>query len=80
MKEIEVQIENKDKEIIKSSVIKIDENSDKIKVVVSVGECNGRQVDFETVGKIHQVIVKAIEDGSKVITMPSFVKINTIKI
>jgi len=74
MKEIEVQTENSDKEIIKSSIIKIDENSDRIKVIVSVDG------NLEYLTKIHAHIVKALEDNSKVITVPSFVKINTIKV
>lgn len=74
MKEIEVQTENKDKEIIKSSVIKIDENSDRIKVVVSV---DGNQTDIH---KVHDYVVKALKDNAKVITIPSFIKINTIKV
>jgi len=74
MKEIEVQTENKDKEIIKSSIIKIDENSDRIKVIVSVDGSN------MIVENVHKYIIKALEDNAKVITIPSFVKINTIKV
>jgi len=74
MKEIEVQTKNSDKEIIKSSIIKIDENSDRIKVIVSVDGT------LQDVGDVHRYVVKALENNAKVITVPSFVKINTIKI
>ena len=74
MKEIEVQTENSDKEIIKSSIIKIDENSDRIKVIVSVDG------NFKMVGDVHRYVVKALEENAKVITIPTFVKINTIKV
>ena len=74
MKEIEIQTEDKNKEIIKSSIIKIDENSDRIKVIVSVDGT------LENMNKIHLFITKALEDNAKVITIPSFVKINTIKV
>ena len=78
MKEIEVQTENKDKEIIKSSVIKIDEKSDRIKVIVSVGSSDHMATLNET-SEVHKYMCKAIED-SKVITIPNWIKINTIKI
>lgn len=80
MKEIEVQTENQNKEIIKSSVIKIDENSDRIKVIVSIGDTENFRITREIRTKIHEEITKSIEDGAKVITLPWFVKINTIKI
>ena len=81
MKEIEVQTENKDNQIIKSSKIKINEKDDRIKVIVSVGtDYNGRVISMEMINNIHKTIVSALENDSKVITIPSFIKINTIKI
>jgi|GEM_PF-7026595 len=80
MKEIEVQTENSDKEIIKSSIIKIDENSDRIKVIVSVGDDHKINVNMRRIAEIHDHIVKALDNDAKVITIPWFVKINTIKI
>lgn len=81
MKEIEVATINQEKEIVKSSVIKIDENADRIKVIVSVGEdFYGKPISIANMGMFHKLICQSIENGSKVITIPSFVKINTIKV
>ena len=76
MKEIEVQTENQDKEIINSSIVKINETDDRIKVIVSIT----KPLDRKRRKQIHDEITKAIEEGKKVITISDFVKINTIKI
>ena len=82
MKEIEVQTENKDKELVKSSKVRIDENDDRIKVIVTVAtrDHNNRQIPAEIAGRWHELIVKAFEENKKVITIPDYIKINTIKI
>lgn len=81
MKEIEVQTENKDKEIVKSSKINIDEDSDRIKVIVSVSGTNKNSPpSMKDVQTVHSFIVEAIKNGNKIITIPDWVKINTIKI
>jgi hypothetical protein len=79
MKEIEVQTENTDKEIIKSNIVKIDETEDRIKVIVTVGSPEYRP-NGAMIERVHTTIKNAIKNNCKVITIPNWVKINTIKI
>ena len=81
MKEIEVETTNKNGSMILSDKIRIDENSDKIKVIVSVGDKDiHTRVSQEQLNTVHQNIIDAIRNEVKVITVPWHVKINTIKI
>ena len=81
MKEIEVETRTKDGSIVLSDKVKIDENSDRIKVIVSVGDKDiHAKVSKEQLDTAHQSITDAIRNEVKVITVPWYVKINTIKI